>query len=253
MSDLACVDNIWKMLDEMALSDPSGYQNIDPIPFYCGDVYTVDTEETVSIAMHPSVFEQYNFPNDNFDTAKQSLDVDQLIALIILYLQREKNILTQEGDRIEERGSLPKFTTEWSNQPRGGDAMMLESLKYKEFSSADFAIYPPTVTKGEICAHPPVFLSHVENNQGNKLIEEIKPQPHWQLNRIQKRPNAYEYIIQLPPGTRMEDCELDISPRKKDIGIYAFRVNIYKRVKGDYNTATNQKHQYTVLYRWISR
>lgn len=166
--------------------------------------------ETLSIAMHPSVFKQHNFPRDRSDTIKRSLEVDQLLALIVLCLQRVKDVQTREGDIMRELKNLPKFTAEWSSRPHGGDDLMLESLGYKTSSLTDFAIYPPTEMKDEVCARSLTSLSHVKNQI--KLVEEIKPQPRWQLNQTRKVPNAYEYTIQLPSGTRMEDCELDISP-----------------------------------------
>ncbi|KAL5110762.1 hypothetical protein TcWFU_008159 [Taenia crassiceps] len=169
-------------------------------------------EETISIAVHPSVFEQYSFPRDEPNTAKQTLESDHLIALIILYLQSEKNIQTQEGNVMHERKNLPKFTTEWSSRPHGGDDLMLESLSCKKISLTDFATHLPIETKEGICAHPLASTSHVKNK--SKLIEEIKPLPRWHLNRMRKNLNTYEYTIQLPAGTRMEDCELDISPLK---------------------------------------
>ncbi|KAL5967812.1 hypothetical protein TSMEX_004510 [Taenia solium] len=208
MSDYNYVDGIWRMLDEMALSDPSGYHK-----FVSEQIKLKPSlpKETVSVAVHPSVFEQYSFPRDRPNTIKQPLEVDQLVALIILYLQHEKNIQTQEVDVIHERKNLPKFATEWSNHPHGGDDLMLESLSYRK-SLADFAIYSPTETKDGIWAPQLAFLSHAENR--NRLIEEVKPQPCWHLNQTRKIPNTYECTIQLPPGTRMEDCELDISPLK---------------------------------------
>ncbi|VDM34189.1 unnamed protein product [Hydatigera taeniaeformis] len=220
MSSLRCIDGIWKMLDEMALSDPSGYRKFwdlinapkssaDPIPLYCGNIYMVDTEETVSVAMHPSVFKQYNFSRDRPNSMESLLDADQLIALIILYLQSEKHIQTVEGDRLTSN-NLPKFSTEWSSRSHGSDDLMLESLNYKKFSFLNFGNHSPTRSKDGGPAHPPTISSHIKNH--NNLIEEIKPQPHWKLMQTRAIPNAYEYSIQLPPGTKLKDCELDISP-----------------------------------------
>uniref|UniRef100_A0A0R3W5W8 PIH1 domain-containing protein n=1 Tax=Taenia asiatica TaxID=60517 RepID=A0A0R3W5W8_TAEAS len=276
MSVYDYVDGIWRMLDEMALSDPSGYHKFVseriklkpslPSKPRCRGFQKCTSHGTSPLILwkclyggcrgngircNASVGLQYRFPRDRPNIIKQSLEVDQLVALIILYLQHEKSIPTQEGDVIHERKNLPKFATEWSNQPHGGDDLMLESLSYKK-SLTDFAIYSPIETKDGIWAPPLAFQSHAENR--NRLIEEIKPQPCWQLNQTRKVPNTYECTIQLPPGTRMEDCELDISPRRKDIGIYAFRVDIYKRVKGGYNTETNQKRDTQCftdgLFRW---
>lgn len=162
------------------------------------------------MATHPTVFEQYNLPHNASDTFTNP---DQLIALVILFLHHEKNMQTVEGERIHRQQSLPKFKTEWSTNPWGDDDMMLNSLNYQKLSLPHTPNYPRMYSgKVDEIVHvrPQTISSAAKNGKQRKMIEEIRPEPRWQLNREQELRRTV-YTIELPRGTKVEDCQLDIS------------------------------------------
>ena len=169
-------------------------------------------EKTISVAAHPDAFEQHNFPPDGFDGLAPSADAYQLIALIILFLHHEKNIQTVEGERVNQRMGLPEFTTQWSSRPHGGDDAMFQALNYKEFSITHMLNH--TASRATLSKQIE-DMEHIQpkpkSDSQFKLIEEVRTQPHWQINHNQKQGQTYEYTIRLPRGTKVEDCLLDIS------------------------------------------
>ncbi|KAM7537792.1 hypothetical protein Aperf_G00000067670 [Anoplocephala perfoliata] len=262
VSEFDC-NGIWKMLDEMAISDPVGYHKfisdhlkqgsnlfsqprcrgvlkcmlkegcpiflnicewnlIDPpksktapIPFYCGSIYNVNGDKTVCVAMHPVVFEQYNFLKTETEVCS---DVNQLIALIILYLRHEKGIYTVESDRITCEISEHQFNTNWCSEPYGGESKMFDSLNYTKFSLANMSkqLMRATESSPSFMEYPDNFkpninLSLTNSNENTKVVEEVKARPSWQSVKHRRKPNICEYSIILPDGTRLDDCELDIS------------------------------------------
>lgn len=197
-----------------------------PIPFYCGSIYNVDNgtvfikrlrvllAKVTCIAMNPMVFVQYNFSQTS---SRPNSDINQLLALMILFIKQEKNIHTMELDEINTQ-KLVKFDCIWCSEPYGGESEMLKSLHYKKFSLADIPkqllkLNEDVPTSGDVSTNidPKIKLSVTESNENSKLIHEVRPNPCWELRKPNKRPNTCEYKITLPIGSNIEKCELDIS------------------------------------------
>ncbi|KAM3179385.1 hypothetical protein ACTXT7_000689 [Hymenolepis weldensis] len=178
------IDGIWKMLDEMATTDPVNYQK---------------------------------FILEQMKRLPELISQPQCRGFLKCTLKQEKNIHTMELDEINTQ-KLMKFDCIWCSEPYGGESEMLKSLHYKKFSLTDI---PKQLLKlnedvpvfGDVSTNvdPKIKLSVTESNENSKLIHEVKPNPCWQLRKPNKKPNTCEYKIILPIGSKIENCELDIS------------------------------------------
>lgn len=166
------------------------------------------------VAMHPVVFEQYNFLRTEIEARP---NINQLIALVILYIYHEKGIHTVERERITRKISQ-QFNTNWCSEPHGGECKMFDSLNYNKFSLADIPKKlmraaengPPSMEYSDNFK-PNISLSPTKPYESTKLIEEVKVRPCWQPCQRRRKPNSCEYTIILPEGTKLDNCELDIS------------------------------------------
>lgn len=158
---------------------------------------------------------------------------NQLLGLIIVYLAKDKAIVTKEFIKIEAGGDLPTFRCIGANiEPHGGEELMLKSLRFKETSVEQLVsdcLSDPTVRKqlpnGVLASGmastevPKITLNINELKCSDKmkkcLVQEIIPDeenPSWKLDEKKSQANkCYEYFINLPPNTSIKDCELDVS------------------------------------------
>nr|VZI29141.1 unnamed protein product [Spirometra erinaceieuropaei] len=271
--------SIWKMLDELAESDPKGYEKFikeqmevgkgltsrpkcrcvykytlkdggnifvnmceweymnmpksetDAIPMFCGDTYLVENVSTVCVALHPVVYRQHGFPLQD-DSAIPSKRIgpkaDELMALCLTFLEKEKAICTREYADFARTGNLPKLRPEWSTEPHGGVESMFKSLHYRNLNFAALAqeaLSSSGLMAGKKAAgdmqqtafEPKISLTADKpketQSKGRPLIEEVvhkPPPPSWKLVKSPENPTL-KYSISLPANVTLKDCELDIS------------------------------------------
>ncbi len=168
------------------------------------------------------MFDQHGFKRDGKKPLTAVSSPNQLLALFLVYLLRDRNIRTIEGETIENGGSLQKFVPQWSSEAHGGDEAMLRSLNYKKTSMKQMAeecLGKAGAVNGSAGENPPapeiqININKPEDPSGKPLIEEVNGHsepPQWVRNDKKCSETHCEYYIQLPGGTTIKDCELDIS------------------------------------------
>ncbi|VDL86207.1 unnamed protein product [Schistocephalus solidus] len=266
--------SIWKMLDEMAENDPKGYekfikkqmevgQGLTSRP-KCRCVYKLTLQwqtwreggasdplctssilvPTVCLAIHPVVYQQHDFPLQDDSTVSSNrigCKVDELMAVCLTFLEKEKSIFTREYAEFSRTGVLPKLRPEWSTEPHGGVEGMFKSLHYRNFNFATLAqealsssgLLVGKKAAGDVQAvNEPEVSLNIDKLKGPQskrkiLIEEVSARPSppsWKLTRSHGD-SMLKYSIDLPALVTLKDCELDIStvrPNSKQLITFWF-------------------------------
>ncbi|VDN10434.1 unnamed protein product [Dibothriocephalus latus] len=226
--------SLWKMLDEMATNDPKGYEKFIK--------KQMEFVSTVCLALHPVVFKQHGFPSQDDSTASTKWfgsRVDELMAVCLTYLEKEKHICTKEYVDFSRTGLLPKLRPEWSTEPHGGVESMLKSLHYKNLNIAALAQQAlsgtgliPTGNKEaagddfQTTSKPQISLNidklKEPQSKGKPLIEEVvykPPPPTWKSTGRHGDP-MLKYSIDLPDNKMLS---LQIKGTKDISGPYSMQ------------------------------